>query len=562
MATAFTIDGQIKVDIDKVIKGLDDVSKSSKQTKDELDKSDEKAKGFNDTLKGMAQTAIGYAGISQVKDFVTGCVENTKELREDMSKLRTVADNTNNTWDDVNEQFKEFNAVSGETDSSVEALNNLMNTGLSGSQLAQAVDDLSGAVVAFPDTLKIESLADSLQETVATGSATGQFSELLGRCGVNIDNFNEQLGACSNQNERLNVAMETLNNTGMTEIGNKWKEQNKDLIENSNAQISYQQALANLGQTLTPIITKITEFATKLIEWFNGLSDGQKLFTGIVIGVIAIIPTLISLISGIVTIVTTLNITTLACPVTWIIASIIAIIAIGVLLYTHWDTIKQKCSELWEWVKAKFQGFTDWLGSIFTTDWSSKLGIIGDVVNSVLANISNYVDAIKRVFSGIIDFVAGVFTGDWSRAWEGVKNIFGGIMDGLSAVMKTPLNAVIGLINGAISGLNKIKVNIPNWVPGGLGGKSFGINIPKISYLENGGILTQPTMLNANVMAGEKNKGRQSQNEAVIPLDKLYKMIDDLSNRPVEVALRVDGKELTRAIAPYQKEFTRYSYGR
>lgn len=113
--------------------------------------------------------------------------------------------------------------------------------------------------------------------------------------------------------------------------------------------------------------------------------------------------------------------------------------------------------------------------------------------------VKEVLDAVKRIFSGIIDFITGVFTGNWSRAWQGVVNIFGGIMDGLGAVIKAPLNGVIWLINQAISGLNKIKV--PDWVPSWLGGGQ-GINIPQIPYLARGGIIDSPTL----AMVGEAGR--------------------------------------------------------
>lgn len=113
--------------------------------------------------------------------------------------------------------------------------------------------------------------------------------------------------------------------------------------------------------------------------------------------------------------------------------------------------------------------------------------------------VKEVLDSVKRIFSGIIDFITGVFTGNWSRAWQGVVNIFGGIMDGLGAVIKAPLNGVIWLINQAISGLNKIKV--PDWVPSWLGGGQ-GINIPQIPYLARGGIIDSPTL----AMVGEAGR--------------------------------------------------------
>lgn len=217
-------------------------------------------------------------------------------------------------------------------------------------------------------------------------------------------------------------------------------------------------------------------------------------------------------------------------PITLTIAAIGSIIAIGVLLYKNWDTIKAKAIEVWEnvkdtikntcdsckekinqfkekvfesWnnIKNKFNEFKNWLANVFAIDWSKRFGFLGDILNGYLANVRNIFNSVKQIFNGIIDFVAGVFTANWSRAWQGVVSIFKGIMNGLGAIMKAPLNTVISLINSAISGLNRISVDIPDWVPG-FGGKHFGISIPKIPMLAKGGIIDSPTL----AMVGEAGR--------------------------------------------------------
>lgn len=213
----------------------------------------------------------------------------------------------------------------------------------------------------------------------------------------------------------------------------------------------------------------------------------------------------------------------LTSPITLAILAIGSIIAIGVLLYKHWDVIKAKAIEVWNGIKAKFEEFKNWLGNIFATDWSQRFGFMGNILNTFLASTKGIFNSIKQIFNGIIDFVAGVFTGNWSRAWQGVKDIFGGIMNGLGSVIKGPLNAVISLINGAISGLNKISVSIPSWVPG-FGGKTFGVNIPKIPMLAKGGIIDSPTL----AMVGEAGK------EAVVPLENNTQGLDLLANKLME----------------------------
>ena len=215
-----------------------------------------------------------------------------------------------------------------------------------------------------------------------------------------------------------------------------------------------------------------------------------------------------------------------------IVAAIGAIIAIGVLVMKNWDEIKAKCGEVWDWIKDKFQAFDDWLGSVFSTDWTKYFGVLGEPLNALFANVKNIWNSIKQVFSGIINFIAGVFTGDWSRAWTGVKDIFGGIMSGLGAVIKAPLNAVIALINMAIGQLNKISFTAPDWVPG-VGGKHFGVNLPKINYLYTGGIIDSPTLI-GNTVVGDAYKGMGRQAEAVIPLDSMYKNIDAIVDRKLK----------------------------
>lgn len=200
--------------------------------------------------------------------------------------------------------------------------------------------------------------------------------------------------------------------------------------------------------------------------------------------------------------------------------AISAIIGVGIYLITHWDQIKAKAKEVWDNVKEKFNSFKEWLGNVFATDWSKKFGGFGDILNAFLRNVSNIFNSVKQIFNGIIDFISGVFTGNWKRAWNGVVNIFGGIMNGLRSVVKSPLNGVISLVNAAISGLNRISVDIPDFVPG-FGGKKFGINIPKIPYLAKGGIIDSPTL----AMVGEAGK------EAVVPLENNTGGLDMLAEK-------------------------------
>lgn len=110
---------------------------------------------------------------------------------------------------------------------------------------------------------------------------------------------------------------------------------------------------------------------------------------------------------------------------------------------------------------------------------------VANVIESTSGSIKQVISGVTKAFSGVLDFINGVFTGNWKKAWEGIKNIFGGCFQGLVGLAKTPINAVIGLINSAIEGINSISVDIPEGIPG-VGGRHIGFNVSKIPALAKG----------------------------------------------------------------------------
>ena len=94
----------------------------------------------------------------------------------------------------------------------------------------------------------------------------------------------------------LNYIMDTLANTGLSEVNNKWKENNKTLIDSRKANLEFQEAMKNLGDQLMPVITKVVEGLTKVVNWFNQLSPAGQKVVAVIVGLIAILPLVISLI--------------------------------------------------------------------------------------------------------------------------------------------------------------------------------------------------------------------------------------------------------------------------
>ncbi len=215
-------------------------------------------------LEGAFTTAS--IAVGALAAGIAATIKGTQEFRMDMSKLETNALQAGEKVDDLNSEMTKLNAITGETDSNVEGLSNLLAAGFTGSSLTQVINDLSGAIIKFPDTLKIESLADSLQETLATGSATGQFSELLGRMGVDVDKFNSGLQSCTSSTQKQEYALKTLNDLGLSQTYELYRKNNDELFKAADIQFKFQQATAQMGKSLTEAFVAISPVLIPLID--------------------------------------------------------------------------------------------------------------------------------------------------------------------------------------------------------------------------------------------------------------------------------------------------------
>lgn len=237
-----------------------------------------------DGFKKYTQT-IGV-GLAAVTTALAANVETSREWNSDMTKLKTNAETSGNNFDFMKSKMQDLVAITGESDSSIEALSNLMAVGFNDEQMTPAINALSGAVEKFPDTLKIESLSDSLQETLATGAATGQFSELIGRMGDSVDDFNAGLQNCTSEAERQQYALDWLANSGLSEINDEYQSANKSTLDYERASFELQDALASLGTAFTPVMAgakgMAADFLTKSLPAVQKLSGGfTKLFDGV-----------------------------------------------------------------------------------------------------------------------------------------------------------------------------------------------------------------------------------------------------------------------------------------
>lgn len=275
--------------------------------------------------------------------------------------------------------------------------------------------------------------------------------------------------------------------------------------------------------------------AEKIVPLIMSIIAGVMNFVSVIKGLIALLTGSGGLIGGIKAIGTVLGTGGI-----WGIA-IGAAIAVGVLLIKNWDKIKAAATRLKEWVVEKtrklkedvvnaFMGLKEKASNILNifaefinTTWDKiknttttivnavKDGAINGfnllkqkvsgVMDSVKIKISSIWTGIKKTFSDVINWIKNTFTDTWSRAWNRVKSIFSNVFNGLSKLVKKPINAVIGIVNGAISAINgaisgiESAVSFGPWeIPTPWGTRTIGFSasfprVPSVPYLASGAVI-------------------------------------------------------------------------
>lgn len=313
---------------------------------------------------------------------------------------------------------------------------------------------------------------------------------------------------------------------------------------------SFAQAGATLVETFAPALEKVAGALTTVAEKIASLTPEQaELIVKILAVVAAVGPVVLvvgKIISGIGTLMTILPL--LAGPFGIVLAVIAALVAIGIVLYKNWDTIKAKAQELWTNVVAAWEGL--------------KEGVTA-AVDAVSTWVTTKWDAIKTTVTTTVEGLKTAVT----TAWEGLKTSISSVIDGIKSKidgfkqkldsLKTKAQSVVDRIKSIFSGeISFPKIKLPHFsvfggeAPYGLGGKG---SLPKISIdwyrkaYQNPVMFTSPTVL--PTAAGMKGFGDGSGAEIVMGLDKLRELVaSGNQNVTVQVVLEGDARQLFKAV--------------
>ena len=309
-----------------------------------------------------------------------------------------------------------------------------------------------------------------------------------------------------------------------------------------------------IGERLTPFIEKIADKISDLCNWFKNLSPETQTFIMVVAGLLAALGPLLVIIGSAISLFANLSIVAgalgisvgaLCSPFLIAIGVIAGIIAIGYLLVSNWDWIKEKASEVGKYVSDKFNELKTNAINKFN---ELKTGVVNKF-NEAKTNVINKANEIKTGISS-----------KFNEAKTKVSEIFGNIKQGIEDKINGARDAVDKAIE-EIKGFFNFSWELPKLkLPHvSITGK-FSLSppsVPKfgISWYSKGAIFKRPTVL-GGMGVGDRHNGIGSNAEAILPINQLPKLlgldkIQENNNNPIVVNTILDGKTIAQTIASY-----------
>lgn len=254
---------------------------------------------------------------------------------------------------------------------------------------------------------------------------------------------------------------------------------------------------ATLGEAFLPVVNdlllQIAPFIDKLTVWAQANPELIRQITLITASVLSSIVGIKLFADGVAMAVTTIDnlktafgliktsLTILSGGFALPLLAIAALIAAGVLLYQNWDLVKEKASELNEWVKSKFGSLPEPLqqagrdiAEVFKFIWDAGreyLTLMGELYSGTFESFATIATGafqivwtvIKASFSGIVNIISGslqVVATLFSGGFALIKNTVTMVLDVIKAVISGDFKAIPGIIGNGLKGALTIVGNM------------------------------------------------------------------------------------------------------
>lgn len=549
-------------------------------------------KGFKDASAAInkALAAIGAAALATVGALL-GLSQATEEYRANQAKLDTAFQAAGASAGVARDVYNDLYRVLGDDGQATEAAAHIAQITTNEQEMAEWTTICQGVYATFGDSLPIESLTESANETIKVGKVTGSLADALNWAGISEDEFNEKLAACKSEEERATLVRETLNGQYM-EAASIYEDTATSILAANEAEAAYADAMADLGETMEPINTALTDFKTQVIEEITPIiediidkygPDIEAFLEQLAIDIgnviswivdnwdtISNLGTVILIVAAALTVLSTVmtvvNAVMAANPTTLIVAAIIALIAAIALCIVYWDEIKAAISNAWETIKEKTAAAVDAVVQWFTDmkeKISNKVQEIKDKVREkfeeIKQAISDKVQAAKEKVVNKFNEIKEKITTKVLEIKEKVRDKFEEIKNNMKEKIENAKTTVLNIFNKIKDGIqekinnakDKVKEAIDkikdffnfSWELPKLKMPHISItgkfsldppSVPKFSISWNalGGVFDTPTLFGfGDSLQGLGEDGA----EAVVPLEKnlgwLNKLADMLSER-------------------------------
>ena len=239
--------------------------------------------GKLDSLKGMLMGGGVVVGIKELTGAILEVEESTREYRQIMGTLETSSAAAGYTAEQTAEAYQRLYGVLGDTQTAATTVANLHAIGLSQEDLMVIIDQATGAWATYGDSIPIDGLSESINETIQAGQVTGVFADVLNWAGTSEDDFNEKLAAANSSTERANIVLLELAKQGLGSTGRAWRENNADIVAMNEAQSELEEAMGRMGELLAPLAAKLVSFGAdalgfviekvkSAVDWFTELN--------------------------------------------------------------------------------------------------------------------------------------------------------------------------------------------------------------------------------------------------------------------------------------------------
>lgn len=379
---------QAKTSLNNYKKGLEEVEEKLKSGSarmqdyaKKLDNLGEKAKSAGEKMGGVSTAAAGLAGA------VAATVPATAEYRKIMASLESSSELAGYSAEETEQTYKTLYGVLADDQTAATTTANLQALGLSQGQLQELLNGTIGAWAKYGDSIPIDGLAESINETAKTATVTGTFADVLNWAGTSEDAFNAKLANCRNESERANLIMQELANQGLMQAGQKWQENNANLVAGNQATADFQQATAELAETVAPIVTQITQIVAGLLAKFNSLPPSTQQIIGVIVLLTAALGPALSgigfMTSGVGSMMNGFSKATPIVKGLWtvlkanpilLIISLITLVVTGIVtLYNKCEWFRDGVNGIGRSIKNFFEGIGDALKKFFSFDWIPKI---------------------------------------------------------------------------------------------------------------------------------------------------------------------------------------------